>query len=206
MYKNIINMSVYVAGMNMRGQWAQHPDNCIVINVCSSQSKSSKNRRDFSPMTEYEYKGYWNFEHYWQSGKVFDGLDNDKIKIWWKELRQPKRRYPKSKGKTVLYAKFDHIEENLDYISSRKQVYIPEYYNLVKDREMTLYWKNKVENGTNVVIYDFDGPRLSNGEPTCLLLTEELLIEKMNDTNFPFGHGYIVASILANINILELFL
>ena len=200
---------VYIASMNMRGTWATPIDEkTIKVNVCSSQSKTSKNRRDFSPMTEINgrYKGYHCFENYWQSGKVFDGLDNDKIKIWWKELRQPKRRYPKSKGKTVLYAKFDHIEENLDYISSRKQVYIPEYYNLVKDREMTLYWKNKVENGTNVVIYDFDGPRLSNGEPTCLLLTEELLIEKMNDTNFPFGHGYIVASILANINILELFL
>lgn len=195
---------VYIAAMNMRGAWAPHPKNCTVVNVCSLQAKASKNRKDFSPMTEYEYKGYWNFEHYWQSGKVFDGLDNAKIKRWWQALRQPKKRYPGSKGKTVLYAKFDHIEDNLDYISSRKQVYIPEYYNLIKDREMTLYWKDKVENGINIVIYDLDGPKLANGEPTCVLLTEELLIEKLYDITFPFGHGYIIASILANINILEL--
>jgi len=196
--------NVYIACMNMRGKWAEPPDNCIVINVCSSQAKNSKNRRDFSPMTEIVggYKGYWNFESYWQSGKVFQDLDNHAIKLWWQTIKEPKRRHPKTKGKKVLYAKFDNLE--LDYVASRKQIYIPEYYDLIKDREMTLYWKNKVANGKNVVIYDFDGPRLENGDVTCLLLTEELLTEKMNDTTFSFGHGYIVGSLLADIDILNL--
>ena len=44
---------VYIASMNMHGTWATPiDDKSIKVNVCSSQSKTSKNRRDFSPMTE----------------------------------------------------------------------------------------------------------------------------------------------------------
>lgn len=59
---------------------------------------------------------------------------------------------------------------------------------------MSVFWKKQVENGKDIVVYDFDGPRLSNGKVTCLELTVDLLREKINDTSFPFGHGYIVAS------------
>ena len=38
-----------------------------------------------------------------------------------------------------------------------------------------------------------------DGGVTCLEVTEELLIDKINDTRHPFGHGYVVASILAGI-------
>jgi hypothetical protein len=39
------------------------------------------------------------------------------------------------------------------------------------------------------------------GEVLCLELTEDLLIEKINDTRNQFGHGYVIASILADIQI-----
>jgi hypothetical protein len=47
-------------------------------------------------------------------------------------LEQPKRRYPNSKGKKVLYAVFDNDDDNddnlkkMDYITSRKKGYVPE--------------------------------------------------------------------------------
>ena len=56
-----------------------------------------------------------------------------------------------------------------------------------------------LKNGHNLIIYDFDGPRKLDGTVTCLELTKELLIEKINDTRFPFGHGYVVAATIANI-------
>ena len=87
----------------------------------------------------------------------------------------------------------------MDYITSRKKVYIPEYYELIKDKEMIIYWKNKLNAGYNLTIYDFDGPRTNNGNVLCLELTKELLIEKINDTIFPFGHGYIVGACIADI-------
>ena len=34
------------------------------------------------------------------------------------------------------------------------------------------------------------GPRTKEGGVCCLELTRELLIEKINDPQFPFGHDY----------------
>lgn len=202
--------NVYIASMNMRGKWAEKPrSNIETLNVTSAQGKLNKNRRDFSPMTQYTgqenetgYRGYWNFESFWQSGKVFEDVLEKTSKDWWKNCKEPKRRYPKSKGKRVLYSHFTHLsDEKMDYITSRKKVYVPEYFNMIKNREMTLLWRNKVISGKDVVVFDFDGPRLEDGSVTCLKVTTELLKEKINDPRFPFGHGYIVAGLLAGISI-----
>jgi len=193
-----------VASMNMRGKWAEKPDGTRSINVTSAQSKTGKNRRDFSPMTEYldGYKGYWNFESYWQSGKSWDGIDDDVVKAWWAKQKQPKRRFPNSKNMTCTHAQWEGTAP-MGYVESRKKVYVPEYYNMVKGREMSAYWRNEVLGGADVVVYDFDGPRMANGTPTCVPVNKELLVEKIHDTAFPFGHGYIVASMLAGIPISE---
>jgi len=193
---------VYIASMNMRGKWAEKLDNnSIKVNVTSAQGKTSKNRRDFSPMTEIEdtYKGYWNFESYWQSGKVFEDIPMEKTKKWWKELKEAKRRYPKSKGKKVLYALFDNNEEKMDYVTSRKKIYVPEYSELIRNKEMLLHWKECLSKGQSITIYDFDGPRIGTNDVSCAELTKELLIEKINNTDYPFGHGYIVGALIAGI-------
>jgi len=74
---------IFVASMNMRGKWADPlGETPTKINVTSAQSKTSKNRLNFSPMTPIDggYKGYWNFESYWQSGKVFENIPIEKTK------------------------------------------------------------------------------------------------------------------------------
>ena len=48
----------------------------------------------------------------------------------------------------------------------------------------------------DIVVYDFDGPRNPDG---CDEVSVDLLREKIEDTRFPFGHGYIVAGLLAGI-------
>jgi len=196
---------IYIASMNMRGKCAEPIDkNSKNLNVTSAQSKTSKNRRDFSPMTEIvgRYKGFWNFESYWQPGKVFESIPEEKTKKWWKELEQPKRIYPKSKGIKVLYSTWNGTEK-FDYVNSRKKVYVPEYYQLIKDKEMLKYWKEQYEKGQSITIYDFDGPRLHYGSVSCLEVTKDVLIEKINDTQFPFGHGYVVAASILGICISE---
>tara|TARA_B110001469_G_C9636017_1_gene318930 strand:- start:68 stop:679 length:612 start_codon:yes stop_codon:yes gene_type:complete len=193
---------IFVASMNMRGKWADPlGETPTKINVTSAQSKTSKNRLNFSPMTPIDggYKGYWNFESYWQSGKVFENIPIEKTKKWWRELEAPKRRYPNSKGKKVLYAVFDGNDEKMDYVTSRKKVYVPEYYEMIKDSERIAHWKKHLEEGNDLVVYDFDGPRLDDGSVTCMELTKELMIEKINNTQFPFGHGYIVTGCIAGI-------
>ena len=195
---------IYVASMNMRGKWAiPLGNNALKVNVTSAQAKKSRNRIDFSPMTEIPggYKGYWNFESYWQSGKVFEDIPMETTKKWWLAQKKAKRRYPKSKGKKVLYAVFDDVDGRFDYVDSRKKIYVPKYHDMIKEREMVTHWKNVVENGQDIIIYDFDGPREKDRSVTCVELSQELLVEKINDTRFPFGHGYIVAATIAGIDI-----
>jgi len=190
-------MPVYIASMNMRGAWAPRPINSIPLNVTSAQSKTSKERLAFSPMTPLEggYKGYVCFENYWQSGKVYETLDRAKQLTWWRAQTSGKRRYPGSKGALVLHS--DHGDSVMrDYITSRKEVYVPEYNELVKNSEVLGKWRDRAKTET-IVVYDFDGPRLANGAPTCIPVTRELLIEKINDTTYPYGHGYVVAGLLA---------
>ena len=197
---------VYIASMNLRGVRAvKLDDTSLSLNVTSAQAKSSLDRRDFSPMTPIEggYKGYWNFESRWQSGKIFEGIDEKVSKTWWRTQLEPKRRYPKGKGKKILCARFEGYEDrgDMDYVTSRKEVYCKEYYDLIKDRERVLFWKKMLDKGKSITIYDFDGPRTDEGGVTCLEVTEDLLKEKIIDIKFPFGHGYVVASLISGIDI-----
>lgn len=198
---------VYVGSMNMRGKWARPLDeNTTKINVTSAQGKQAPNRLTFSPMTPIEggYKSYWNFESYWQSGKVYEDININVTKKWWREQKQPKRRYPNSKGKKVLYAVFDGNDERMDYITSRKKVYIPEYYNLIKDTILIKKYQEQYKNGISFTVYDFDGPRLEDGTVNCLQVNKKNLKEKLYETSYPFGHGYIVAAAICGIDILSL--
>jgi hypothetical protein len=125
---------LYIASMKMKGTWADKPNNTQIINVTSMQGGKSILRRDFSPMThvENEYKGYYCFENYWQSGKRYDGIDQNKFDEWWLNQTSGKRRYPGSKNKKVLYSVFeDGIQR--DYVDSRKNIYVPFYHELVKN-------------------------------------------------------------------------
>ena len=197
---------VYIASMNLRGARGVKIDpESLNLNVTSAQAKLSLDRRDFSPMTPIEggYKGYWNFESRWQSGKIFEGLDEKVVKDWWKAQKEPKRRYPKGKGKRVLCARFEGYEDkgDMDYISSRKEVYCKEYYDLIKDRERVKFWKKMLDEGENITIFDFDGPRNEDKSVTCLKLTEELIKEKVKDLSVPFGHCYVVGMLLSNMDL-----
>lgn len=201
---------IYIASMNLRGSRANKLDSeSLSLNVTSAQLKSSLDRRDFSPMTYIEggYYGYWNFESRWQAGKIFEGIDEKESKDWWKAQVTPKRRYPKGKGKKILGARFEGHEDKgtMDYITSRKNVYCKEYYDLIKDKERVLFWKNLLDSGKSITIYDFDGPRNDDKSVTCLELNEQMLKEKINDVRFPFGHCYVVGMVLCglDLNILE---
>ena len=153
-------------------------------------------------MTEIEggYNGFWNFESYWQSGKVFEGIPEATTKKWWKAQNTAKRRYPGSKGKKVLYSSWPtHGNKHMDWVTSRKEVYVPEYFELMKDTESAIELQKYVASGKDIIIYDFDGPRLADGSVTTVELTPELLQEKINALDFPFGHGYIVGAWLKRI-------
>ena len=201
--KDIPMTNVYIASMNMRGKWAKAPDRCKKINVTSSQAKASMYRILFSPMTPLSdgYKGFCCFENYWQAGKRYKGIEDiDKQMTWWKSQQKGKRRYPPGKGKKIMYAEYPGFGP-LDYIPSRKRVYVPEYYNLMIQRDKSTKivedLHKRALKGECLVFYDFDGPRNPDKTPSIEKISLELLQEKLNDPRFPFGHGYIVAATVA---------
>jgi len=197
---------VFVASMNMRGAWAPVPRDFWHhrVNVTSAQSKTSAYRLAFSPMTEIPggYKGYFCFENYWQSGKRYAGHDEkevEKMDAWWRKQEKGKRRYPRGKGLRVTHAEFPGVPGELGYVESRKKVYVPEYYEMVRENDVLGSLVDRLARGDDIVVYDFDGPRTRGGDVTCEEVTLELLQEKIEDVRHPFGHGYIIAGILAGI-------
>ena len=190
---------VFIGSMNMRGAWAKRPDDALLVNVTSAQSKTSRTRQDFSPMSESNYKGHHCFENYWQGGKVWEDIPFDKSQDWWRRQTKGKRRYPPGKGKRVLHSNYDGVER--DYITSRKEVYVPEYDALMRKTSSFSELRARVERGEDVVVMDFDGPRTPGGGVSCHEVTLELLKSKINDVTHPFGHGYVVAAGLKGIDI-----
>ena len=148
-------------------------------------------------MIEGGYKGFYNFEHYWQSGKVCKGIPEEVTKQWWKKQQTPARRYPGAKGLTVLYSSWPDetphhaANEHMDWVTSRKKVYVPEYAELVNNRPSTVELRQWVNAGN-------DGPK-EDGRPITLEVTLDMLRAKINDIRAPFGHGYIVAALVKGI-------
>ena len=194
-----------IASMNMRGKWAPRPTDSEVLNVTSMQGKIRQERLDYSPMHLENYKGFACFENYWQSGKrwkeLLHHIKPDEHREWvkmWSDMTKPTRKSKKTKGMTVHDAIFGGVP--MDYVTSRKLVYVPEYYEYMTKRSKTLQkYKDYLKNGKTVVIYDFDGPRKADGGVEILKCSKPLLIDKLNDTSFPFGHGYVVAMALLGI-------
>ena len=187
--------------MNMRGAWAPRPHGAVTLNVTSAQSKNSLNRRDFSPMTQSNYNGYFCFENFWQSLKTFEGIPHERSKAWWAKQTKGRRRYPAGKGKKVLFSDYNGTKR--DYIESRKEIYVPEYNRLMITTESFAKYSKMVKDGEDVVVMDFDGPRTNTGEVCCEEVSLKLLKEKINDVRFPFGHGFVVAAALMGIPVEE---
>lgn len=88
---------------------------------------------------------------------------------------------------------------------------MPEYWNLIKDIKQFIDLKSNVNKGLNIVVIDQDRPYKLRQDDSNYSIPEirevnlELLKEKINDTKYPFGHGYVVAAGLLNIDHTEYF-
>ncbi len=165
------------------------------------------------------------FENYWQYGKLFPGLkhiDNKgNICDEWFEFRrigyakEKGDRHPKgTKTEKVKYRDRNgrnfyvymtatssfYLGKQMGYIESRKKIYAPVYAKLVQETDAYKALKAKVDAGENVQILEIDAP----DDNESYVVTEELMIKRINDPNVPFGHGNVLAALLANIDIQKL--
>jgi hypothetical protein len=159
-----------------------------------------------------------NFENYWQYGKIFQELGHvdtsGHLTPAWYSFRA--KGYQKEKGdRHPVGTKSDEVKfvdpngnrhfryysaissmylNNIcDYITSRKLIYAPVYGWLVARTPAFAELQKMVNSGRSVQILDFDVV------PGSTVVTVEFLRERINDPTVPFGHGNVLAGLLAGI-------
>ena len=82
----------------------------------------------------------------------------------------------------------------MGYIQSRIDIYAPVYAWLVVQTPAFIELKSMVDAGTPVQILDMDVLSGSHA------ITKEFLHEQLHDPSRPFGHGYVLAGLLAGLH------
>lgn len=215
---------VYISSFQ-RGKVQPSVPDTLRINVTSGSMNKIDGfpAKQASPMYLGPIRGAKIFENYWQYSKCFKELghlttDGTKTTSKWEQFR--KKGFSRDKGdrhpigtktneiikteiingkRRNLYRYLRPVTSNYegkmyDYISSRKAVYVPLYSELVEKTDFYKALKKKVDEGQSVLILDYDGPR-----DGIMEVTIENLVNKINDPKDPFGHGYVIAALLADI-------
>lgn len=180
------------------------PDNCVTINVTSRSSDWGRGLSPFylGPVDMYHGIQAQNVENAWQYAKVYeDQVDKyeDPSKdyfIWAVKGFQSKEahRYPRGKGAVPLYSYWDG--KKYDYVTARKKLYVPLYASAVIK---TLEWKllkkeySKINDKYGLALRDFDVYDSTD-------LTWKEMIENPNKK---FGHGFVLAMMLENQDLLD---
>lgn len=103
--------------------------------------------------------------------------------------------------------------ERMDYITSRKKIYVPVYCKLVKKEKLFVDLMKRLEQGENLLIIEVDGPHQESLgyykekynvndnfiENDTMLITKKNLKIVLNDEKHPFGHGYCLAMTLLGL-------
>lgn len=105
----------------------------------------------------------------------------------------------------------DHVA--LDYITARKQIYAPLYFDLVRKERQFLELVSRYEAGERLLIVEVDGPKQQSLEHyikqysvdsnfienDTVLITKETLNIFLNDPLHPYGHGFCLADSILSV-------
>jgi hypothetical protein len=149
------------------------------------------------------------FENYWQGGKMWRsaghiGGNGLPTAAWFSfrkrvcEMSVAKRR-PLPKKQYGLAESSYYNGRVMGYVESRKLVYVPVYRRLIERLPIIAKLKALVQSGQNIMIIDNDGPP-KHLHPNGLELTPQNWQTMIDNPLHPFGHGYVVAAILANLD------
>jgi hypothetical protein len=103
--------------------------------------------------------------------------------------------------------------EVLDYIESRKEIYLPVYNEMVKVQKQYKELREKLKNGKKLLIVEVDGPHQESLqyykkkygvtddfiENKTILINKENMDIMLNDEKHPFGHGYCLGMSLLSL-------
>lgn len=157
------------------------------------------------------------FENLWQFSKFYPQIKNHAdsegqptADYWhWREMGMSLEKGKRTPSQvTTLKRKFRNgaiaswtprcaIWEGqcLSYIEARKNIYAPQYHRCLVQCPAFAALKERVERGESLLLIDFDGPPLDL-YPQGREITLEVLRETINQPDYPFGHGYVIAGAL----------
>jgi len=171
---------------------------------------SRGNNKDLSPfylgpLQAWDGRIVQNVENYWQYSKVYkehvippqSPLKANDPMFWephphyfaWRNAGWSKKRadrYPMGKGAKPLYSYYN--EYHLDYITARKQIYIPAYATCVIKTQSYRMLYDAVMAGQDIVLRDFDGYDYATMGMT--------LTEVVNNPKKTMGHAFVLAMLL----------
>ena len=196
------------------------------------------------PCTASDGTEFKRFENMWQFGKVYEGNtvfnkllsvkkkeeipfvcsdENGNPTEEWFNIRkigsESELAYRRPFSGKPLYHYFvntDGQTERIDYVTSRKKVYIPEYAKLVYNTPSFKKLKEIADGGKKLALVDFDAYNYYNDRYLSILynsyitksgrmdagLSDFLSINKMKDavnfSNLALGHGFVLKMLLQN--------
>ena len=106
------------------------------------------------------------------------------------------------------------LRKKLNYVQSRKEIYVPLYCKLVRRAKQFKELKRRFKNGENLLIIEVDGPHQESlayyknkyGVKSTFIDKGTIKVNKknmkimLNDPKHPFGHGYCLAMSIMDID------
>ena len=150
------------------------------------------------------FEGYWQHSKMWRTaGHIKEGTKCEPTNKWY-DFREKGFKSDKAKRHPLAVKDYGYPEcaiyndKVYDYLTSRKEIYVPIYKNLIKDMEVIKAMKEMLDKGQNIMIIDVDGPP-KDKYPEGVEVNQENWNKFINETKFPFGHGWVVAGLLAEL-------
>lgn len=154
------------------------------------------------------FENAWQFGKYW--GEKSGHLDaHGKPTAKWFAFRDKGYKMLKGKRRPLPLKEYGrpigsfYNGKHMDYVESRKKIYVPIYANLISGLPAIAALRAMVAKGENIMIVDNDGPPKSL-YPDGMEMTAEAWRKMIENPRFPFGHGYVVAALVAGISADEL--
>lgn len=127
-------------------------------------------------------------------------------------------RYPvgfKNRHSCLFSISNDNMNNRLNYIQARKEIYLKEYSKAVVKQPLFHELKQRLNKGENLLIIEVDGPHQESLdyykdkynvndnfiENDTILINKNNMEILLNDPKHPFGHGYCLAMTLLDLEI-----
>ena len=149
------------------------------------------------------------FESYWQHGKMWPSAghigDDGSPTAAWYAFRERGYAAAKAKRRPLPAKQYGRPTASfyngrlMGYVESRKLIYVPIYRRLIESLPIIAELRKLLASGQDILVIDGDGPP-KDMYPNGLELNRANWDRMIDDPNHPFGHGYVVAALLANLD------